>query len=191
MALARKAGLREWERKPDAPLRREASAVTAAPIVCVVEIPKGSRNKYEMDPELQRIKFDRFLFSSVVYPADYGYIPGTLATDGEPLDVVVLVSEPTFPGCRIEGRLVAVLRMRDEQAEDDKLLCVPCLDPNWNSIERLEDVPAQVREEIAHFFGMYKQPEGKTVQVDGWYPRKDAEELLAAGRRRHREQQAR
>lgn len=158
-----------------------------SPVVCVVEVPKGSRNKYEMDPNLQRIKLDRFLFSSVVYPTDYGYVPGTLAVDGEPLDVMVVVSEPTFPGCRIEGRVIAVLRMHDEHAEDDKLLCVPCGDPNWNGIERLEDLPEQLRDEIAHFYGMYRQPEGKTVEVDGWSPREEAEALLAESRRRHQQ----
>src|ERR1700716_1646994 len=106
-----------------------------------IEMPKGSRNKYEWDPELQAIKLDRFLFSSVVYPTDYGFIPDTLAEDGDPLDAMVCVSEPTFPGCVIPVKVIALLRMRDEKGPDDKVLCVPLSDPNWNKMERLEDLP--------------------------------------------------
>lgn len=141
---------------------------------CLVEIPKGSRNKYEWDPELQAIKLDRFLFSSVVYPTDYGFIPETCAADGDPLDAMVCVSEPTFPGCVIEVKPLALLKMSDDQGEDDKVLCVPLNDPNWNTHERLEDLPQALCDEIAHFFSMYKQPEGKTVEVDGWLPREHA-----------------
>src|ERR1700738_5003616 len=106
----------------------------------MVEIPKGSRNKYEWDPELKAIKLDRFLFSSVVYPADYGFIPGTLGEDGDPLDAMVCVSEPTFPGCVIHVKPIALLRMRDEKGVDDKILCVPLNDPNWNTLATLEDL---------------------------------------------------
>jgi inorganic pyrophosphatase len=141
---------------------------------CLVEIPKGSRNKYEWDEELQAIKLDRFLFSSVVYPTDYGFIPDTLAEDGDPLDAMVCVSEPTFPGCVIPVKVIALLRMRDDKGPDDKVLCVPLSDPNWNQMERLEDIPQFLQDEISHFFAIYKQPEGKQVTVDGWYPKEDA-----------------
>jgi inorganic pyrophosphatase len=151
----------------------------------LIEIPKGSRNKYEWDEELQAIKLDRFLFSSVVYPTDYGFIPETLAEDDDPLDAMVCVSEPTFPGCVIHVKVIAVLRMRDDKGVDDKVLCVPLHDPNWNTVEELEDIPQSLRDEISHFFSIYKQPEGKTVKVDGWFPREAAMEAIDASRRRY------
>ena len=135
---------------------------------CLVEIPKGSRNKYEWSEELQAIILDRFLFSSVVYPTDYGFVPDTLAEDGDPLDAMVCVSEPTFPGCVIEVKPIAVFKMRDDKGVDDKILCVPFKDPNWNTLETLDDLPQALRDEISHFFSIYKQPEGKMVKVDGW-----------------------
>ena len=131
---------------------------------CFVEIPKGSRNKYEWDEELQAIKLDRFLFSSVVYPTDYGFIPETLGEDGDPLDAMVCVSEPTFPGCIIPVKVIALFRMRDDKGVDDKVLCVPLEDPNWNHMEALDDLPQPLRDEISHFFSIYKQPEGKHVR---------------------------
>jgi inorganic pyrophosphatase len=161
--------------------------VIADSVLCRVEIPKGSRNKYELDVEMDAIVLDRFLFSSVVYPTDYGYVPDTLAEDGDPLDVMICVSEATFPGCYIEGKLIALFRMHDDKEQDDKLLCVPCRDPNWSAMERLEDLPQQLRDEIAHFFSMYKQPEGKHVEVDGWYSAEDARAVLEDSRRRFRE----
>jgi inorganic pyrophosphatase len=151
---------------------------------CLVEIPKGSRNKYEWNEELQAITLDRFLFSSVVYPTDYGFIPDTLAADGDPLDAMVCVSEPTFPGCVIAVKVIALFRMRDEKGIDDKVLCVPISDPNWNSMEVLDDLPQPLRDEISHFFSIYKQPEGTFVKVDGWYPREDALEEIEAARAR-------
>jgi inorganic pyrophosphatase len=156
---------------------------------CLVEIPKGSRNKYEWNEELQAITLDRFLFSSVVYPTDYGFIRDTLAEDGDPLDAMVCVSEPTFPGCVIEVKVIALFRMRDEKGVDDKVLCVPLSDPNWNTMERLEDLPLPLRDEISHFFSIYKQPEGKHVKVDGWYPREQAVGEINAARKRWAEQQ--
>jgi inorganic pyrophosphatase len=148
------------------------------PVYCLVEIPKGSRNKYVFDEDLGAIKLDRFLFSSVVYPTDYGFIPHTRSPKGEPLDAMVLVSEPTFPGCMIPVRIIAVLRTSDEAGQDDKLLCVPDSDPNWSHMETLDHVPAQLREEIEHFFSIYKAPEGKTVDVHGWEDADVAERLL-------------
>lgn len=153
-----------------------------------IEIPKGSRNKYEWDPELGAIKLDRFLFSSVVYPADYGFIPETLAADGDPLDALVCVSEPTFPGCMIAVEAIAMLAMRDEKGEDEKIVCVPRHDPNWNTIERLEDLPEQLLSEIANFFSIYKQLETSQVEVAGWHGRETAHEAIERARARWREQ---
>ena len=152
---------------------------------CIVEIPKGSRNKYEFDHEPGVIKLDRFLFSSVVYPTDYGFIPETLSLDGDPLDVMVLVSEPTFPGCMIEVKPIGLFRMEDDQGIDDKVLSVPLTDPGWNTLESLAGVSEQLQNEIAHFFTVYKQLENKKVEIDGWYPVEDALEVIEASRRRY------
>jgi inorganic pyrophosphatase len=153
----------------------------------LVEIPKGSRNKYEWDEERRAIKLDRFLFSSVVYPTDYGFIPDTLGEDGDPLDAMCCVSEPTFPGCVIPVKVIALFRMRDDKGIDDKVLCVPESDPNWNSMNQLEDLPQPLCDEIAHFFSIYKQPEGKEVEVDGWYSKEDAVDEIERARRRRAE----
>ena len=154
---------------------------------CIVEIPKGSRNKYEFDHEHNVIRLDRFLFSSVVYPTDYGFIPETLSLDGDPLDVMVLVSEPTFPGCMIEVKPIGLFRMEDDQGIDDKVLCVPLTDPSWNTVESLDDVGEQLQNEIAHFFTVYKQLENKKVEVDGWYSCEDALKVIDASRERYGE----
>jgi inorganic pyrophosphatase len=155
-------------------------------LCCRVEIPKGSRNKYEWDEELGAIFLSRFLSASVVYPTDYGFFPETLADDGDPLDALVCVSEPTFPGCLIEVKPIALLRMADEEGGDDKVLCVPCQDPNWMDLEQLDDIPGQLRTEIEHFFSIYKQPEGKPVEVKGWRSREAALEAIDASRDRYR-----
>jgi inorganic pyrophosphatase len=154
------------------------------PVHCLVEIPKGSRNKYTWDEELGGIKLDRFLFSSVVYPTDYGFVPGTCSPKGTPLDAMICVSEPTFPGCLIPVRVIAVFRTKDEAGQDDKMLCVPYEDPNWSQLETLDDLPTQLRVEIEHFFSIYKVPEGKDVEVQGWEDREFAERLLAESRER-------
>ena len=151
----------------------------------VIEIPKGSRNKYEYDHKTHAIKLDRFLFASVVYPTDYGFIPDTLSLDGDPLDVMVCVSEPTFPGCVIEVKPIALFRMEDDQGVDDKVLAVPCSDPTWNQLAKLEDLNQQLQDEIAHFFSVYKDLEQKKVKVHGWYSREDAIEEIAASRERY------
>jgi inorganic pyrophosphatase len=158
-------------------------------IKCIVEIPKGSRNKYEYDAEEGGIRLDRFLSSSVVYPTDYGFIPDTLAEDGDPLDALVCVSEPTFPGCVIHVKPVALLKMRDEKGVDDKVVCVPLHDPNWNSFNELDDLPEPLRNEILYFFSIYKQPEGKHVEIDGWYGVDTALEVIEQARRRHESEQ--
>ena len=154
---------------------------------CFVEIPKGSRNKYEWDEELQAIKLDRFLFSSVVYPSDYGFLPETCGEDGDPLDALVLVSEPTFPGCMIPVCVVALFRMEDDKGQDDKVICVPDHDPNWEDVDDLDDIPSQLRVEIEHFFSIYKEPEGRDVTIHGWEDRDVAERLLDESRDRFNE----
>ena len=139
-----------------------------------IEIPKGSRNKYEYDEGIDQVILDRFLSSSMVYPTDYGYLIGHRGRDEDPLDTLVIVSEPTFPGCVIPVKPIALFKMRDDKGIDDKILCVPLQDPNWNTMESLEDLPLQLRDEISHFFSIYKTPEGKIVKVDGWFSREDA-----------------
>ncbi|HET7559972.1 MAG TPA: inorganic diphosphatase [Limnochordia bacterium] len=139
-----------------------------------VEIPKGSRNKYEYDPETGNFVFDRMLFSSVHYPSDYGFIPETLAEDGDPLDALVLVGEPTFPGCIIPAKPVAMLEMSDEKGRDQKVLCVPVHDPQWNWVTTIDDIPKNLRREITHFFEVYKNLEGKVTVVGDWTNREEA-----------------
>jgi inorganic pyrophosphatase len=164
--------------------------MSAAPLHCLVEIPKGSRNKYEWNEELGAIEFDRFLFSSVVYPLDYGMIPRTLAEDGDPLDAMVAVSEPTFPGCLIPVKPIALFKMRDDKGVDDKVICVPNNDPNWNGTETLDDFPKQLQDEISHFFEIYKTLEEKEVVVEGWFPLEDALTVIDESRARYAERQA-
>lgn len=150
----------------------------------VVEIPKGSRNKYEYDSKRQAIKFDRMLFSAVHYPSDYGYIPDTLALDGDPLDALVLLTEPTFPGCHIEARPIGLFKMTDEKGPDEKILCIPINDPLWNHISALEEVPPHLLKEIEHFFHVYKDLEDKKVSVEGWANKKAAFEIIDESRQR-------
>ena len=150
----------------------------------LVEIPKGSRNKYEWDEELGAIKLDRFLFSSVVYPTDYGFVTDTLGEDGDPLDAMVCVSEPTFSGCLIPVTAIAVFRMTDDKGQDDKILCVPHEDPNWSGLRELSDLPDQLRAEIEHFFSIYKQPEGREVELQGFEGADVAGRLIDEARER-------
>ena len=134
----------------------------------LIEIPKGSRNKYEYDFVLKKIRFDRMLFSSMMYPGDYGFVPETLALDKDPLDVLVLGSEPTFPMCVMEVRPIGVFHMTDEKGPDEKIICVPVSDPIWNQLNDISDMnPHQVKE-IEHFFQVYKDLEKKKVDVGGW-----------------------
>ena len=134
----------------------------------LIEIPKGSRNKYEYDFELKKIRFDRMLFSSMMYPADYGFIPETLALDGDPLDVLVLGGEPTFPMCVMEVKPIGVFHMADEKGPDEKVICVPVSDPIWNSLNDLSDMNPHQIKEIEHFFQVYKDLDKKKVDVGGW-----------------------
>ena len=134
----------------------------------LIEIPRGSRNKYEYDFKLKRIRFDRMLFSSMMYPADYGFIPQTLALDGDPLDVLVLINEPTFPGCVMEVKPIGVFHMADDKGPDEKIICVPVSDPIWSSLNDLADINPHLLKEIEHFFQVYKDLENKVVDVEGW-----------------------
>jgi inorganic pyrophosphatase len=151
-------------------------------IVVSVEIPRGSRNKYEYDPDLDAIVLDRRLFTSTVYPADYGYVEGTLAGDGDALDALVFVGDPTFPGCRIRVRTVGVFRMVDEKGQDDKLLCVPLKDPLWSEMRDLHDIPEAFRAEIEQFFKVYKELEGVTTRTAGFGDRAEALQVLEEAR---------
>lgn len=160
-------------------------------LLAYIEIPKGSRNKYEYDEELGQVVLDRFLSSSTVYPTDYGYLIGHRGRDGDPLDAMVCVSEPTFPGCVIPVKPVALFKMRDEKGEDDKIVCVPTHDPGWNHLGGLEDIPEQLRAEISHFFSIYKDLEkGKDAEVIGWASKQEAIEVLAEAKRLHEEREA-
>ena len=151
----------------------------------VIEIPKGQRNKYEMDHETGRIRLDRMLFTSTRYPSDYGFIEDTLADDGDPLDALVLVEEPTFPGCVIRCRAIGMFRMRDEKGADDKVLCVPATDPRMEHLRDIHHVPEFDRLEIQHFFEVYKALEpGKQVEGARWSGRQDAEAEIESCRAR-------
>ena len=153
-----------------------------------IEIPKGQRNKYEVDHTNGRIRLDRMLFTSTRYPSDYGFIEETLADDGDPLDALVLLEEPTFPGCLITCRVIGMFRMRDEKGLDDKVLCVPATDPRWEHLQDIHDVPEFDRLEIQHFFEVYKALEpGKSVQDAGWADRAAAEAQVEETRKRFAE----
>jgi inorganic pyrophosphatase len=125
-------------------------------IYVVIEIPRGSRNKYEIDHEHGRVFLDRRLFTATTYPADYGFVPDTLAGDGDPLDALVLLDDPVYPGVWVEAKPVGVLYMRDEAGEDAKLICVPPREPRWSGVEDISDLSPQLMAEIQHFFEVYK-----------------------------------
>ncbi|MGE5673064.1 MAG: inorganic diphosphatase [Mycobacterium leprae] len=154
-------------------------------VEALIEIPAGSQNKYEYDKEKHIVRLDRVLYSPVHYPTDYGYVPETLEEDGDPIDVLVLVTNPTFPGCVIDARIVGVLAMVDDKGVDNKLLAVPVKDPRFNQVRELEDVPAHRLREIEHFFKTYKDLEGKATVIMGWKGTKEAAELLAKARAAH------
>ncbi|UGT59573.1 inorganic diphosphatase [Nocardia asteroides] len=150
-----------------------------------IEIPKGSRNKYEVDHESGRIKLDRYLYTSMAYPADYGFIENTLGEDGDPLDALVLLPESVFPGVIVEARPVAMYRMTDEAGGDDKVLAVPAGDPRWDHIQDLKDVPEFELAAIKHFFERYKDLEpGKFVKGSEWVGRAEAEAEVRASLQR-------
>lgn len=154
----------------------------SASVLVVVEIPKGSRNKYEYDEKLQCFKLDRMLFSSVHYPADYGFIRDTYAEDGDPLDAMVMVGEATFPGCVIEAKPIGLFKMWDEKGLDHKVLCVPVSDPQWNKLDDIGDVNEHLLLEIEHFFAIYKDLEMKKTRVAGFSGAASAWEVVESAR---------
>ena len=152
----------------------------------LVEIPKGQRNKYEVDHKTGRIRLDRTLFTATQYPADYGFIEGTLGQDGDPLDALVLIQEPTFPGCLVRARAIGMFRMSDEKGRDDKVLCVPFEDPRQEHLRDVSHVSKFDRLEIQHFFEVYKDLEpGKSVEGAEWVGRIEAEAEVDASAKRY------
>ena len=134
----------------------------------LIEIPAGSKNKYEFDKDLNAFALDRVLFSSVQYPYDYGFVPNTLADDGDPLDGMVIIDQPTFPGCVIAARPIGMLEMIDGGDRDEKILCVPSEDPRYNEVKSLKDIAPHRLDEIAEFFKTYKNLEKKVTEILGW-----------------------
>ena len=151
-------------------------------IEVLIEIPRGSRNKYEWDEKRGVLRLDRTLYSSVHYPCDYGYIPNTHADDGDHLDVLVLVEEPTVPGCHLDARPIGVLRMRDDKGGDDKVICVPVADPRFADVREFADIASHWQLEIDQFFRTYKALQGLEVDIYGWGDRAKAWEIIAAAR---------
>ena len=159
--------------------------MAAKSVKAFVEVPKGSRNKYELNEESGELEFDRRLFAAVSFPTDYGFILETKAESGDPLDALVCIDEPTFPGCVIQVKIIALFKMRDENGPDHKVLCVPLSDPAWSDLEEVEELPGNLKEEIAHFFDVYTQLEDQEVVVEGWGTREEATQVLEASRERY------
>ncbi|MBX5468080.1 MAG: inorganic diphosphatase [Firmicutes bacterium] len=145
----------------------------------VVEIPRGSQNKYEIDGTTGRIRLDRVLYSPFHYPTEYGIVEGTLGEDGDPLDVLLVLSHPTFPGCVVRGRVVGMLEMVDSGEVDHKILAVAEDDPRYHQVRDLGDLSPHLLREIAHFFERYKELEGKTTEIGAWRGRDEAERVVA------------
>jgi inorganic pyrophosphatase len=156
----------------------------------VVEIPKGSSNKYEYDHDLDSFRLDRVLYSPVHYPGDYGFVPGTLASDGDPMDVLVLLEEPTFTGCVVEVRPVGVLNLVDQQQSDQKIIAVLNRDPRYQEVHTLDQIFPHVRREIEHFFNIYKELEGRETSTLGWGNPAEARQVISDGRRAYLARQA-
>jgi len=147
-------------------------------VTALVEIPSGSRNKYELDKQSGLIRLDRVLYSSMHYPGDYGFIPRTLHEDGDPLDVLVRINEPTFPGCQIDCRPLGVLKMLDRGEPDDKILAVPSNDPYYHEYFDIADLSQHYLKEVEHFFHIYKDLEGRRVEIVGWEKSEVAAEVI-------------
>jgi inorganic pyrophosphatase len=148
----------------------------------LIEIPRGSRNKYEWDDVRGILRLDRTLYSSVHYPCDYGYIPNTHADDGDHLDALVLVEEPTVPGCHVDARPIGVLRMRDDKGIDDKVICVPLADPRFAEVREFADIATHWQREIDQFFRTYKELQGLKVAIYGWGDRAQAWQSIGEAR---------
>lgn len=150
-------------------------------VLAVIEIPAGSHNKYEYDHELGAMKLDRVLHSPFFYPVDYGFLPRTLAEDGDPLDVIVVTDAPVFPGCLAEIRPIGMMAMLDGGERDNKILCVQASNPHYGHVRELEDIEPHILEEIAHFFSQYKFLEKKETVIEGWSDRQSAYAAIRAG----------
>lgn len=155
----------------------------------IVEIPKNATNKYEYDGKLGVFRLDRSLYSPMHYPGDYGFIPGTLADDNDPMDVLVLVQEPSFTGCMIEVRPVGILNMVDAEEGDQKVLAVPTRNPRYDQIHTMDQIFSHVRREIEHFFTIYKELEGKLTRMEGWGGPREARRAIMHSRQRYLELQ--
>ena len=151
----------------------------------IVEIPKGSANKYEYDGNLGVCRLDRTLYSPMHYPGDYGFVPGTLADDGDPLDILALLQEPSFTGCLIEVRPIGVLNMVDREESDEKLITVPTKDPRYEQMHTLDQIYPHVRREIEHFFSIYKELEGRVATTQGWGGPREARKFITESRQRY------
>jgi inorganic pyrophosphatase len=167
--------LRDLDPGPDCP----------AIVRVIVEIPRNSTNKYEYDHELGVFRLDRALYSPMHYPGDYGFIPGTEASDGDPLDVLTLVDEPSYPGVLISVRPVGVLQMVDQGIPDQKILAVPDQNPRFDPIQGVGQVFPHTLREIEHFFTIYKELENKTTEMHGWRDREEARRLIQEARERY------
>lgn len=151
----------------------------------IVEIPKGSRNKYEVDHHTGTVRLDRVLYSSIHYPTEYGFIDHTLGSDGDPLDAMIVLSEPTFPGCVVETKCIGIFLMADEKGEDEKLICVATGDPYYKDINTLEELPNHLLKEIENFFATYKILEKKNVEVKGFADVNKALQILDEAKKRY------
>jgi inorganic pyrophosphatase len=150
----------------------------------IVEIPKNSSNKYEFDTDLGVFRLDRALYSPMHYPGDYGFIPGTTAEDGDPMDVLVMGDDPAFTGCLIEVRPIGMLDMSDENGIDEKVVAVPKANPRFEQIHTMDQLPPHVKRELEHFFTIYKELEGKRTELRGWHGPKEARDAIHASRQR-------
>jgi inorganic pyrophosphatase len=155
-------------------------------VTAVVEIPRGSRNKFELDKQSGMFRLDRLLYSAVHYPGDYGFIPRTLAGDNDPLDVLIMTTVPTFTGCLIEARPLGIFVMHDRDETDEKILAVPLRDPLYAEYAELEDVAPHFLREVEHFFAIYKDLEGTRAKVIGWSDRRAAAEVISESMQRYR-----
>jgi inorganic pyrophosphatase len=156
----------------------------------IVEIPKHSTNKYEYDKELDLFRLDRTLYSPVHYPGDYGFVPGTLAEDGDAVDILALVEEPSFSGCLIEVRPIGVMNMIDQEQRDQKIVAVPERNPRFNEVHSMDEIFSHIKREIEHFFTIYKELEGRVTATMGWDGPEDARKVIAEGRKRYLEKKA-
>jgi inorganic pyrophosphatase len=156
-------------------------------LTAVIEVPKDSSNKFEYDPEYDIIRLDRVLYSAVHYPGDYGFIPSTLAEDGDPLDITVMIGRPSFPGAVLDVRPLGFLEMTDDKGRDQKILAVPVFDPRFNSYNSLQDVGPHYLKEIENFFEIYKQLEHKETIIEGWHDVDEAHKLVLECVARHKD----